>query len=127
MSSWAHSLLGALIPIYLFHWDVVFQLDSGPTWFVAGLLLADRRLLPGSWAIRPVLGLAAGVLALGLRTRGYWIEAAFFAVGVIQAASAVVAVIMWGGSLVRERRRRTRLLRQRDAQLRVVDSVPKAS
>src|SRR5207245_7810577 len=42
-------LFGALVPIYLFHWDPVFQLDSGPTWFVAGLLLADRRLLPGSW------------------------------------------------------------------------------
>jgi Na+-transporting NADH:ubiquinone oxidoreductase subunit NqrB len=119
--------VGALIPIYLFHWDVVFQLDSGPTWFVAGLLLADRRFLPGSRAIRPVLGLAGGVLAIGLRTRGYGIEAAFFAVGVIQAASAVVALIMWGGSLVRDRRRRTRLVRQRDAQLRVVDSVTKAS
>jgi len=119
-------LLGALLPIYLFHWDYLFQLDSGPTWFVAGLLLADRRMLPGSWAVRPALGVAAGVLALGLRTRGYGIEAAFFAVAAIQAASAVVAVIMWGTSLARERWRRNRRLRQRDAQLRVVKGVPKA-
>jgi Na+-transporting NADH:ubiquinone oxidoreductase subunit NqrB len=120
-------LLGALIPIYLYHWDLVFQLDSGPTWFVAGLLLADRRLLPGSWAVRPVLGLAAGILAVGLRTRGYGIEAAFFAVAGIQAAAAAVAVMMWGASIGRERTRRNRRLRQRDAQLRVVNSVPRAS
>jgi len=120
-------LVGAFVPIYLYHWDVVFQLDSGPTWFVAGLLLADRRMLPGSWGIRPVLGLAAGLLALGLRTRGYGIEAAFFAVAAIQAASAVVAVIMWGTSLARERWRRKRRLRQREAQLRVVNGIPKAS
>jgi len=119
-------LLGALLPIYLFHWDYLFQLDSGPTWFVAGLLLSDRRMLPGSWAVRPVLGFAAGVLALGLRGRGSGIEAAFFAVAAIQAASAVVAVIMWGSSLARERWRRNRRLRQRDAQLRVVKGVPKA-
>ncbi len=120
-------VLGALVPIYLYHWDLVFQLDSGPTWFVAGLLLADRRLLPGSWAVRPVLGLAAGVLAVGLRTRGYGIESAFFVVAGIQAAAAAVAVMMWGVSLWRERMRRSRRLRQRDAQLRVVNSVPKAS
>jgi Na+-transporting NADH:ubiquinone oxidoreductase subunit NqrB len=120
-------LIGALLPIYLFHWDLVFQLDSGPTWFVAGLLLADRRLLPDSWAVRPLLGLAAGVLALGLRTRGYGIEAAFFAVAAIQATSGVMAVIMWATSLMQERWRRNRRLRQREAQLRVVKSIPRAS
>lgn len=119
-------LLGSLVPIYLYHWDIVFQLDSGPTWFVAGLLLADRRLLPGSWAVRPLLGMVAGVLAVGLRTRGYGIEAAFFAVAAIQAASAVVAVAMWGASIMRERMRRNRRLRQRDAQLRVVNGIPRA-
>ncbi len=120
-------VLGALIPIYLFHWDLVFQLDSGPTLFVAGLVLADRRLLPGSWAVRPVLGLAAGIFAVGLRTRGYGIEAAFFSVAAIQAVAAAIAVVMWGVSLWRERWRRNRRLRLRDAQLRVVDSIPDAS
>jgi hypothetical protein len=122
-------LLGALVPIYLFHWDGVFQLDSGPTWFVAGLLLADRRLLPGSWAVRPVIGFVGGVLALGLRARGYGIEAAFFIVAGIQAAMAVVAVIMWGVALMRERWQRNRRLKQRDAQLRVVkeESISQAS
>jgi NQR2, RnfD, RnfE family len=120
-------LLGALVPIYLYHWDALFQLDSGPTWFAAGLLLADRRTLPDSWAVRPVLGFAAGLLAVGLRVRGYGIEAAFFVVAGIQAASAAVAVINWGASLARERYQRNRRLRQREAQLRVVKSIPRAS
>jgi NQR2/RnfD/RnfE family subunit of NADH-ubiquinone oxidoreductase len=120
-------LLGALVPIYLYHWDALFQLDSGPTWFAAGLLLADRRMLPDSWAVRPVLGFAAGLLAVGLRVRGYGIEAAFFAVAGIQATTAVVAVASWGASLLRERWQRNRRLRQREAQLRVVKSIPRAS
>ncbi len=120
-------VVGAMVPVYLYHWDLMFQLDSGPTWFVAGILLADRRLLPGSWAIRPVLGLVAGVLALGLRARGYGIEAVFFTVAGIQATAAVITVIAWGGSLARERWRRNRRLRLRDAQLRVVKGIPKAS
>jgi hypothetical protein len=120
-------LLGALVPIYLYHWDALFQLDSGPTWFAAGLLLADRRTLPDSWAVRPVLGFAAGLLAVGLRVRGYGIEAAFFVVAGIQAASAAVAVVNWGASLWRERWQRNRRLRQREAQLRVVKSIPRAS
>jgi Na+-transporting NADH:ubiquinone oxidoreductase subunit NqrB len=123
----ASFLLGALVPIYLYHWDALFQLDSGPTWFAAGLLLADRRMLPDSWAVRPVLGFAAGLLGVGLRVRGYGIEAAFFVVAGIQAASAAVAVINWGASLARERWQRNRRLRQREAQLRVVKSIPRAS
>jgi hypothetical protein len=119
--------LGALLPIYWFHWDYVFQLDSGPTWFVAALLLADRRLLPGSWAIRPVLGFGAGLLAVGLRSRGYGIEAAFITVAGFQAVMAVFVLVFWGGSLLSERWRRTRRLREREANLRVVKSVTRAS
>jgi len=119
--------LGALVPIYWFHWDFVFQLDSGPTWFVAALLLADRRLLPGSWAIRPVLGFGAGVLAVGLRSRGYGIEAAFLTVAGFQAVMAVFVLVFWGGSLLSDRWKRTRRLRQREANLRVVKSVSRAS
>jgi hypothetical protein len=70
------------------------------------------------------MGFAAGILSLGLRTRGLGIEAAFYAVAGIQAAAAAIAVAVWGMSLLRERWRRNRLLRERDAQLRVVDSVP---
>jgi Na+-transporting NADH:ubiquinone oxidoreductase subunit NqrB len=119
--------IGALVPIYLYHWDFTFQLVSGPTWFVAGLVLADRRMLPDSWAMRPLIGLAAGILALGLRTRGNGIEGAFFAVAGIQAAAAAIAVAAWGASLLQERWRRNRRLAQREAQLRVVDSVPRTT
>jgi Na+-transporting NADH:ubiquinone oxidoreductase subunit NqrB len=120
-------LLGALVAIYVFHWDYVFQLDSGPTWFVAALLLADRRLLPGSWTIRPVLGFGAGLLAVGLRRNGYGVEAAFITVAGVQTVMAVFVVLFWGGTLLSARWKRTRRLRLREANLRVVKSVPKAS
>jgi hypothetical protein len=120
-------LLGAVLAIYNFHWDPLFQLDSGPTWFVAGLLLADRRLLPESWALRPVIGFAAGLFAIGLRHNGYGIEAAFFTVAAVQAAMAVVVLALWAGSLFLERLKRTRRLRQREANLRVVKTISRAS
>lgn len=116
-------LAGAVVAIGAFHWDYVAHLDSGPTWFVAGLLLADRRNLPASWAIRPVLGLGAGLLAVGLRVRGYGIEAAFLTVAGVQAVMAIVVVLMWAASLGRERWQRNRRLRQREAQLRAVKSA----
>lgn len=115
-------LAGGMLAIYTWHWDYLFQLDSGPTWFVAGLLLADRRLLPDSWAARPVLGFAAGLFAIGLRRSGHGIEAAFFTVAVVQAVMAVLVVAFWGTSLAMERWKRTRRLRQREANLRIVKS-----
>jgi hypothetical protein len=120
-------LAGGLLSIYSFHWDYVFQLDSGPTWFVAALLLSDRRLLPGSWAIRPALGFAAGFAAFGLRQKGYGIEAAFITVAGVQALVALLVAMLWGGSIGAERWRRNRRLRQREANLRVVKSVSRAS
>jgi NQR2, RnfD, RnfE family len=116
-------LAGAAVIIAAFHWDYVPQLDSGPTWFVA-MLLADRRYLPTSWAIRPVLGFSAGVLAVGLRVGGYGIEAAFLTAAGVQAVMAVVVVVLWAASFGSERLHRNRRLRQREAQLRVVKSVP---
>jgi len=118
---------GAGLAIYTFHWDALFQLDSGPTWFVAGLLLADRRLLPESWSVRPLLGFAAGLFAVGLRRNGYGIEAAFFTVATIQAAMAIVVIVYWSASVAMERWKRTRRLRQREANLRVVKTISRAS
>jgi NQR2, RnfD, RnfE family len=120
-------LAGAVLTITLFHWDSMTQLDSGPTWFAAGLLLSDRRLLPGSWAIRPVLGFGAGLLAVGLRTRGFGIEAAFLTVAGVQAVMAVVVVVLLATSVGAERWRTALRLRRRQAQLRVVKSVPRTS
>jgi hypothetical protein len=120
-------LAGGLLAIYLFHWDYMFQLDSGPTWFAAGLLLSDRRLLPGSWAIRPVLGFTAGLFAVGLRRNGYGIEAALFTVAVEQVVMAVFVVMVWAASTAMGRWKRNRRLAQREANLRVVKSVPRTS
>ena len=120
-------MVGGLLAIYTLHWDAIFQLDNGPTWFVAGLILADRRLLPDSWAVRPTLGFAAGLFAIGLRRppQGTWLaghglEVAFFTVALIQAVMAIVVVVVWSTSMAMERWRRTRRLRQREANLRIV-------
>ncbi len=120
-------LMGAIIPISAFHWDMLFQLDSGPTWFAAALLLSDRRLLPNSMAIRPVLGFGAGLLAIGLRTRGLGIEGAFLTVAGVQAVMAVIVATLWSISSATESWERARRLRKREAQLRVVEGIPKAS
>lgn len=120
-------LLGAGLAIYTFHWDPLFQLDSGPTWFVVGLLLADRRLLPESWTVRPALGFAGGLFAIGLRHNGYGIEAAFLTVAAVQAVMAVLVLAYWAGSLSFERWKQTRRLRQREANLRVVKTISRAS
>jgi hypothetical protein len=114
-------LLGAIVPIALYHWDFLFQLDSGPTWFVGALILSDRRLLPGSWAMRPILGFAAGFVAIGLRNRGYGVESAFFTVAALQALLALVVVFVWTISGTSRRRERGRRLRRRDAQLRAIN------
>ena len=120
-------VLGALIPVYTFHWDPLFQLDSGPTWFVAGLLLANRSLLPESWALRPMLGFAGGLFAIGLRHNGYGIEAAYLSVATLQAVMAVIVIVYWAASVGMDRWKRTRRLRQREANLRVVKSISRAS
>lgn len=120
-------LAGGVLAVYSFHWDYLFQLDSGPMWFAAALVLADRRLLPGSWVIRPLIGFGAGLLAVGLRRNGYGIEATFLTVAAFQAVMALLVVAYWGALMATERWKRTRRLRRREAQLRVVKSVPRPS
>ena len=127
-------MAGAMLAIYAMHWDALFQLDNGPMWFVAGLLLADRRLLPDSWAVRPTLGFAAGLFAVGLRRppQGAWLsghglEVAFFTVATIQFVMAVVVAVIWSASMLMARWERTRRLRQREANLRIVKPVSRAS
>lgn len=126
LAALASFAIGALVPIYLLHWDYLFQLDSGPTWFVAALVLADRRLLPDSWAARPFIGFVAGVFAVGLRRSGNGVEVAFMTVAAVQAVMAVMAVGVWATATLSERWKRARRLAQREANLRVVKSHPRA-
>ena len=114
-------LLGSLVPIAYFHWDFLFQLDSGPVWLVGAVVLSDRRLLPDSWAARPILGFAAGAIGFALRSRGLGVEAMFFTVAAIQAAVGLVVVIVWTVRTTSHRRERNRLLRRRDEQLRPIN------
>ncbi|TMD77623.1 MAG: hypothetical protein E6I77_07285 [Chloroflexi bacterium] len=117
-------LLGALVPIAVFHWDFVFQLDNGPLWFVGGLILSDRRSLPSSWAVRPILGFAAGAISVGLRSPVYGsrgLEAALFTVAAAQALVGAIVVLIWAIKNTTRSRERTRLLRRRDEQLRAIN------
>jgi len=114
-------LLGAIVPIALYHWDFIFQLDSGPLWFVGLFILSDRRQLPDSWAIRPVLGFVAGLVALGVRNRGVGIEGAFYTGAAVQAAVAVVVILIWSFDTALKRRERGKRLRRRERQLRSVN------
>lgn len=88
-------LAGAAIPITLWHWNPGYQLDSGPSWFVVALLLADREGLPRSRAPRPLLGLAAGVVGVGLRNEGLGIEAMLLAGAGLQLAMVAVEGAEW--------------------------------
>jgi hypothetical protein len=119
-------LLGAIVPIALYHWDFVFQLDSGPLWFVGALILSDRRMLPDSWAIRPVLGFAAGFVAIAVRSKalgGLGIEGAIYTVAAVQLAVALVVILIWSVRMARIRRQRTLRLRRRQHQLRSVTAA----
>jgi Na+-transporting NADH:ubiquinone oxidoreductase subunit NqrB len=114
-------LLGAIVPVALFHWDFIFQLDSGPLWFVGAMILSDRRQLPDSWAIRPILGFVAGFFALALRSRGLGIEAAFYSVAAVQAVVGLVVILVWSFNTALKRRERGKRLRRREEQLRSVN------
>jgi len=97
-------LAGAMVPIVLERWSIGYHLESGPLWFAAALVLADRRTLPASKVGRPLLGLAAGVVALGARTRGFAIESALVTVAGMQVLTCVVQGLGW----VRRHREETR-------------------
>jgi hypothetical protein len=62
-----------------------------------------------------------------LRRNGSGIEAAFFTVAALQAVMAVIVIVYWAGSVAMERWKRTRRLRQREANLRVVKTISRAS
>ncbi|HVB76997.1 MAG TPA: RnfABCDGE type electron transport complex subunit D [Candidatus Nitrosotalea sp.] len=105
-------LVGALIPILVMHWPIRYQLDSGPLWFVAALILADRRHLPASRLGRPLLGLCAGLVATAARIRGYSIEAVVTEVAALQI---LVSLLEGGGWMVGNRRLVWETLRHFDA------------
>jgi len=82
--------IGAVAPVVYYRWSIPYQLTSGPLWFVAALVLADRKYLPNSMVGRPLIGLCAGLLAVAGRSRGLAIESAMEAVAAVQIAVTVV-------------------------------------
>lgn len=87
--------VGAALPIAIWRWNAAYQLDSGPTWFLVALILADRATLPALRATRPLLGMAAGVAGVGLRRQGLGIEVLLLSVAALQAAIAGVEGLEW--------------------------------
>jgi hypothetical protein len=88
-------------------YDPVFQLDSGPAWFVVGFALCDRRLLPEQPLARPLMAAAAGVIGIGLRATHFYVEALFLAVATIEVVYLVLELVAYATwRLLRISRRR---------------------
>lgn len=88
----AFLLAGTAMAIGL-RWDPLFQLDSGPAWFVVGFVLCDRRQMPEPAIARPVMAVAVAVFGLGLRAEHLYIEAVFLAVVAVELLFAVIETI----------------------------------
>jgi hypothetical protein len=110
-------LIGAMVPIVVERWPVAYQLESGPLWFAAALVLADRESLPASGVGRPLLGLLTGAAALAVRARGLAIEASLAAVASMQVLNVIVQGLNWIRGNPREARTRLRELRDAAALL----------
>jgi NQR2, RnfD, RnfE family len=87
--------LGVLASAKLMGWSAIYHLDSGPLWFTAALVLADRRMLPASELGRPLLGLAAGVVSMAARVRGFGIESVPVTVAGLLVVVALVEGVGW--------------------------------
>jgi NQR2, RnfD, RnfE family len=87
--------IGAVVPVAILHWNLAFQLESGPSWFAVLLILADRRYLPNSSSSRPLLGMAAGMGGVALRSKGYGVEAVFLVVAALQVTVAALEGAEW--------------------------------
>ena len=104
-------LVGATVPVVIAGWSPVYQLFSGPLWFAAALLLADRRNLPRSPIGRPLVGLVAGGTCMWLRARGLAIESAPAAIAAVQVGVAGVQGVGWVGRNRQQVRARLHQLR----------------
>jgi NQR2, RnfD, RnfE family len=88
-------------------YDPVFQLDSGPAWFVVGFALCDRRLLPEQPLARPVMAAAAGIIGVGLRAAHFYVEVLFLAVAAIEVLYLILELVAFATwRLLRINRRR---------------------
>jgi hypothetical protein len=105
-------LAGATVPIVLQRWSAGYQLDSGPLWFAAALVLADRRTLPASALGRPLLGFLAGFVALTARARGLAIESGLVTVAGMQVLASSAQGLSWMRHHRQETSARLRALRE---------------
>jgi len=120
-------LLGACIPVALLGWNYGYHMDSGPLWFAIAYGFADRRLLPRGAGARTLLGFAAGVVVIAVRARGYGIESVPISIAGLQLAVGLVEAVGWLASERDLVRRRSRLLRERAAQIRFVNPLQRGA
>jgi len=104
-------LVGATVPVVMAGWSPVYHIFSGPLWFAAALLLADRRDLPRSPLGRPLARLVAGGTCMWLRARGLAIESAPAAIAAVQVGVAGVQGVGWLGRNRQQVRARLHQLR----------------
>jgi len=104
-------VIGVTVPIVITGWSPGYQLLSGPMWFAAALLLADRRDLPRSPLGRPLVGLVAGATAMWLRARGLAIESTLAAMAAVQVGVVGIQGTVWLGRNPRQVRVRLQELR----------------
>lgn len=81
-------LAGAMVPIVYWHYPVSFSLNSGPLWFMAALVLAQKPSLPANRIGQALVGLVAGAAALSLRHQLIGIEGVPVVIAAIQAVSS---------------------------------------
>ena len=86
-------LTAGVVTAAVLGWDPIFQIDSGPAWFVVGFALCDRRLLPEQPLARPLMAIAIGVIGVGLRAAHFYIEALFLAVAAIELIYAFLELL----------------------------------
>lgn len=105
-------LAGAGVALALGRLPAGYLLTSGPLWFAAALVLADRRTLPASQVGRPLVGFLAGLLAMGAHVWGFSIEAALVAVAGVQLVTVGAQGLVWMRQNREETRARVREIRE---------------
>ena len=93
------TLLGFLVAGFattlVFAWNPLFQLDSGPLWFVGGLVVANAAFTRHSRPAQALVGIVFALAAVATRSRGAGIEAAVLAGAAVQIVVLVGEGVGW--------------------------------
>jgi hypothetical protein len=79
----------------VFGWNPLFQLDSGPLWFVGGLVVANAAFTRHSRPVQALVGIVFALAAVATRSRGAGIEAVVLAGAAVQMVVLVGEGVAW--------------------------------